>query len=264
MATQHPYPHLAPELRRLGDDALLLWGDARERRHALMDMLAAWDAADVAALSAAVDRVDGAVAAALQALGLGREPGARVQVGGFGRRWMGRVAADGTIMIDLDRVRQHLTTGRHQDRVFRTWAHESLHARQPASATRFAEYASWPGYEEGLVEGLARLVAVAKAGMADEESPYDYYVEAYRSLAHAGNLDLERLWRGLWLHRPGEVRTNLAACVDRARNEQAHPSLTQGQRSRLMMVADRVFAGAHYGARTNAAVLARLWEAVFR
>ena len=243
-----------------------LWGDAVEWRQAVAAVLAAWDGGSAAALLPAVRRVDAAVLAGLEALGLPRGPGWSAQVGSYGRAWIGHVADDGTIRFDVDWLRYYVAADR-VDRVFRAWLHESLHARGPAlpvPATRHAEYPQWPGYEEGLADGLARVATAAKAGMPEEESAYDYFVEAYRALGQAGGGDVERLWRALWHHPQGEVRANFVAAVEQTRQERTSSRLEPRQRSRLMAVADRVFAAGHQRDRPDPAVLVRLWETVFR
>lgn len=253
--------HLAPELRRLAGDALLLWADASERGQALNALVDAWSRADAAGLRATAARIDAAVAAGLEALRLPRDPGVRVDVGSYNRRWIGHVGADGTMAIDVDRVRRHLAAGGGPERIFHTWVHEALHARQPAAPTRSVEYASWPGYEEGMVEGLARVATGSKAAMAVEAPSYEFYVLAYRSLAVAADIDAERLWRLLWLQRPGDVRKGFATAVDALR---APNSTSPASRAHLTTVADRVFAADRYRDRPDAAVLARLWEAGLR
>jgi hypothetical protein len=264
MVAEYPYPHLALPLRRLAGDALALWGNARERRRALEAIIAAWDAADVPARDAAVLRVDIAILAGLEALGLPRDPGSRVAVGSFGRSWIGRAAVDGTILLDVDWLRYGVIAISEPDRIFHTWVHESLHARRPSSAGRGPESAAWMGYEEGAVEGLARLVTGVQAGMDVKDPGYEHYVAAYRSLAQAGGFEPERLWRVLWAHHPGEVRRHFGAAVGAARQERHALPLNPDQQSRLMAVADRVFASGRLNDRPNIAVLTRIWEVVFQ
>jgi hypothetical protein len=264
----HPYPyaHLAPELRRLTGDALLLWADTAERTRELAAVVAAWDHGSAATLDEAVRRVDDAVVSGLAALGLPRGPGWSVQVDRFGRGWIGHVADDGTIRFDVDWLRHYLAVGR-SDRPFCSWVHESLHARGPAvpvPPTRHVEYPAWPGYEEGLADGLARVATATKAGLPEEASAYDYFVEAYRALGRVADVDTERLWRALWRHPQGAVRTNFAPTLGHARRACSSAPLAPRQRSRLMAVADRVFAAGHQRDRPDPATLLRLWETVFR
>ncbi|MGH2350067.1 MAG: hypothetical protein ACRDI2_21640 [Chloroflexota bacterium] len=254
---------MAPELRRLTGDALLIWGDARERREALAAIVAASDAADPVLQQATVRRIDSAVVEGLQALQLRRELGSEVQVGSFNRGWIGRVTPDGRILFDIDEMRHYVTVARQPDRIFHTWVHESHHARCPASLNRRSEYVNWPGYEEGMAEGLARVVTGTKAGMAVADLSYEYYVQAYRSLAVSAGFDVGGLWRALWLHPPGDVREHLVSIVDAGWRERTGETLNPTQRSRLRAVADRVFMPRRDGG-WDSAVLVRLWESVFR
>jgi hypothetical protein len=263
MATEHPYPHLSPELRRLSGDSLAFWGDAAERGRALAAVLAAWDGANGTALRSAIDRIDRAVLAGLEALALPRDPASAIRLVGEGRTWLARVTLDGSILIEAERLRYYLRLGM-ADRVAHAWVHESIHARRASSFGRSAESAAWTGYEEGLAEGLARTVTEWKAGISVPDRSYEYFVQAYQGLARAGGFEAERLWRLLWRHRPGEVRRHFARAVDDARREVGAALLSPKQHSRLVAVADRVFAAGRIHGRPDAAALSRLWELVFR
>lgn len=63
------------------------------------------------------------------------------------------------------------------------------------------------------------------AGITVADPSYGYYVEAYRALARVAGIDAERLWRALWLVRPGDVRERFAAAVDAMRLAAGMPSL---------------------------------------
>jgi hypothetical protein len=260
----HSYPHLSPELRRLTGDALSLWGDAGERRQALLDVLDAWRHNDSVALVNTVRRVDRAVVEGLAAIGLPRATGVGIEAGAFGRRWIGRVTPEGMIQIDVERMAGHLAEGGHPDRGFHTWVHESIHARQPAASGRDAEYARWPGYEEGIAESLARFVTGTKAGMTAERPSYEYYVQAYRALAQVADLGAEELWRRLWQQAPGDVRAHFVSAVDSVRRAHGRPPLNTRQAAQQTLVGDRVFSERHYYDQPNAGVLTRLWESVFK
>jgi hypothetical protein len=262
MTTSHP--QLSPELQRLTDDALLLWSDAAARQQVLLDLLAAWHRGDSPGVASAVGRIDRAVIAGLAALGLPRAPGVRVEAGAFGRRWVGRVTPDNTLQIDLERIAQHLAQRGHPDRAFHTWIHESLHARRLPSLNRHREYARWPGYEEGMVEGLTRHVTGSSAGIPVEHRSFDYYVEAYRVLAATGGFPMEQLWRALWLQAPGDVRTYFVTSADAARQDRGLPQMTRVQSAQLRRVGDTVWAEAHYYDRPDPDLLARFWESAFR
>jgi hypothetical protein len=227
-------------------------------------MVTAWQRGDAVGLDRALRRVDQAVTAALDLLKLPRGPGAIVQIGHYGRGWIGRVALDGGIRLDAEQVRHFVFEERQPDRIFHTWVHESLHARAPAAATRGAEAERWKGYEEGLVEGLARLVTASAAGVKLTGTSYEFYVASYRALASAVGVDVENLWRELWSAKPGEVRAHFSAMVDLVRQRHGAAALDGDQRRRLGLVGDRVMATERANDDPSEIVLARLWEAVFR
>lgn len=260
----YSYPNLSSELRSLVGDALQLWGDADARRRALLNLLAAWDRGDRVALERALLRVDGAMAAGLVVLNLRRDPGVAVQLGSFGRGWIGRVGLDGDIRLDMDQVRHYLLEAREPDRVIHTLVHESLHARAPAAATRGAEASQWKGYQEGMVEGLARCVTSERAGMRVLDPSYSFYVASYRALAAVAGLDVEALWRALWRVRPGEVRAWFTASVNAARQQLGAATLSAEQHRRLGGIGDRVFAGSRSDDRPDERALVRSWEVAFR
>ncbi len=88
----------------------------------------------------------------------------------------------------------------------RFWVHESLHARQPFAPDHAAEYRDFSGYEEGLVEGLARSLLRDQLGIREIAGTFEHPVAAYRGLALVLRVDLEQLWRRLWQTPPGAVR----------------------------------------------------------
>jgi hypothetical protein len=188
---------ISPELLSLVSDALPIWTSADIRERSLSDVLLAWDRGDYAGAHHALARLDRAVVAGLEALGLGRDPGAALRLDHYGRGWIGRVAIDGAILLDVEEVRHFVAVEHVPDRIFHTLVHESLHARAPATAMRGAEAAQWKGYQEGMVEGLARIVTGERAGIRVPDPAYDYYVAAYRALAAAAGLGTEELWRAV-------------------------------------------------------------------
>ncbi len=120
------------------------------------------------------------------------------------------------------------------------------------------------GYEEGLVEGMARLICRDMAGMNPVQVSYDYYVTAYRALALVLETSVERLWRELWQHPTGAVRAAFVDVVDRAQRRRPGESLTSAERSRLAGQADAMFGTDRVHRRPDESVLARTWRLAFR
>lgn len=135
----------------------------------------------------------------------------------------GRKDPDCALIIYVDQMRALLADPRGPDTSFRTWVHESIHARQPYGENYSAEYARFSGLEEGLAEGVARLIVREKAGMNPVETSYQYFVAAYRTLTEVFGIDAERLWRRLWIQPAGAVRGVLVDAVDAERREQSGP-----------------------------------------
>lgn len=251
---EFPYPHLAPEVRRLSGDPLRLWGDARTRRLALEDILAAWRHEQPERLRIAIERVETAVREGLGQLGLPRGPVREVEVR---RRPGGRHAAKlpSSVLVLSGNYLQAMLELRHSpDSVLRTWLHESLHARQPFTGDRYAAEAEhWLGYEEGLVEGLARLVVQDKAGVTTLDLAYEGYVRAYRALARVLGVSAEQVWRDLWQVGLGGVRAAFPSVVTSLRGDE-----TQA----LLDVADQLFATTRLAADVADSQLERIWRSV--
>ncbi len=178
-----PYPQLAPELRALSGDALLLWGDAGERRRALEAILQAWESGSPD-LRAAVERVDQAVAGGLAAVRLPRGPVRDIEIP-QDVGWAGQKTPSSILRLSGRFLDQALRLDRRPEAIFKTWVHESLHARQSYAPDVATEYSLRRGYEEGMVEGLARVLTRDRAGIDPPGTSYNYYVAAYRSLAMA-------------------------------------------------------------------------------
>lgn len=259
-----PYPQLSPELQALSGDALRLWGDADERRQALEAILHAWEHGDPD-LRAAVEYVDSAVEAGLRACGLPRGPVLEVRIeDGFGPQ--GRKRLDCSLLLGGVSMRRVVREDRRPDSTFRTWVHESLHARQAYATDVYWEYRAHRGFEEGMVEGLARLITREKAGLDPSDTSYAYYVAAYRALARAGDLDVEELWRALWQHPTGMVRGNFVGTIEMLRRSGTGESLTTAQNVRLQGIADLVFGSDRVDFTADEpteGTLTSLWRAAF-
>jgi hypothetical protein len=231
-----------------------------------MQAIAAAVVADPGALDRAVRRVDAAVVDGLRALGLPRGPVRRVSLdAGFDVvAPSGRKQADCTLVINGNLLEALLADPRGPDTTFRTWIHESIHARQPFAAGHESEYRRHRGYEEGLAEGLARLVVRVKAGMDPRESSYQYYITAYRGLTRAFDIDLEQLWRRLWARPLGQVRASFVHGVDDLRAERTGDGFAAVQRERLLAIADRLFDSDRANHLGDEDAMMRLWRTVAR
>lgn len=250
---------MGPELSTLRGDALRIWSDPEVRREALEAIVAAWDERQPD-LEERIRRADEAVVAGLRALGVPRGAVQDVHVESVGQGWAGRKYPDCRLILDADVMRVVVHVRRQPDDYFRTWVHDSLHARRGYSPGAANEMRGWQGYEEGMVEGLARLVTRTKAGMHSSALSYDYFVAAYRALATAVGADVEALWRSLWKLRTGDVRAGFTDAVDAARRGSAGQALTPEQRRRLRAVADQLFASTRKDERAAEDAAARLWR----
>jgi hypothetical protein len=259
-----PYPHLAPELQALRGESLRLWGDATQRLSALEAIVVAWETS-AADLELAVARVDRAVVDGLQALSLPRGPIREVRIESRGRGWLGHKDADCSLVLDAERMSAVIRDLQRPDTVFRTWVHESLHARQPFAPSVGQEQRRFRGFEEGMVEGLARLVTLENARMTPLASSYDYYVGAYRSLADVLAINLEQFWRALWRSPTGEVQTAFMSVLDALQRERSGRDLIEPQRSRVQALAQQVFRSERSAdSRADDLTLTRLWRTALR
>lgn len=253
-------PPPADELRALPDAVGRFWTDAEARLQALQSLVQALDQ-DEHALADAVRRVDDAVVAGLQALGLPRGPVRAVQIERAPQPWAGRKARDCTVHLTERSLRDHLTRDR-PDEIVRTWVHESLHARRLYAPGHASEYRTTPGYEEGLAEGLARYALQDRAGIATTSRSYEYYVTAYRALADALQIDADLLWRALWLLAPGEVRARFPSVVGELGVRQGFRSSTPLRLARLGGMGDTVFGASRRERVPDTLELMRLWRLV--
>ena len=165
--------------------------------------------------------------------------------------------------VQLDAARLRRSIEELADDIIRTWVHESLHARLPFSPRHVQESRLTRGYEEGMVEGLARALTGDVSGMEIREHAYEYYVSVYRALADALGIDTGRLLRSLWQVAPGEVRAAFVDRVVRLALEAGRPPLASAQRERLQALADTMFASSRGERLTgNMPALVATWRTV--
>lgn len=228
--------NVATELRQLHGDALAIWTDS-SMRHRVLRGLALPTISGAYGGSAL--RIDDAVRAGMRAFGLrrGRKISAIVMPLGSGVR--GRKTPDCFIQINASYVAEMLGARGAPDGIFKTWVHESLHARKPFADPDIVniEYPMYQGYEEGLVEGLARWITRDKAGMV-YLSAYASYVRVYEVLAEALGIETVALWRRLWRYPFGQVRSAFPEEIGRIWYTRTG---RQAVEDRLQGVADRLF-----------------------
>lgn len=259
------YPHLAPALQRLRGGYRRFWGDRTARQRALDAILDAYQRGDAGRLASAVKRVDDAIVAGLEALGLPRGPIAGIAVEQIGRGWLGQKEPGCLLRFDADVLATALRVQHLADDVVRTWVHESIHGRQPFAVDDYAAHQRTRGYEESVAEGLARVVTREKAALEILEVSYDYYVRACQALATVAGFGVEDLWRALWQEPAGRVRDVFVDTVDGLVEQSSGRQLTEGQRANLRGAADRVFASDRANATIgDASVLRQLWEIALR
>jgi hypothetical protein len=254
---------LAPELWGLDPDALSIWADVAARQAAIEAIVQAWETG-APTLASHVERVDHAVVAGLRLLDMPRGPVREVRVHAAGRGWAGRKDPGCAIHLDALAMRVSMRVLARPDSVFRTWVHESLHARQPYAAGAAGERSVAPGYEEGLAEGLARVVTRAKAGMRATGGTFDYYVAVYEVLAQVLEVNVELLWRELWQHPTGQVRAAFVDIVTAAYLRRGGRQRTAVDWGRLQSIADSHFRLDRARATADDGILRRLWNMVLR
>ncbi len=245
-------------LHGLQADARRIWTDAEERARSIEAVVNGLDGEE-STLRAAIQRLDRAVRVGLRALGFPRAPIRGVEVDHGLVLWAARKDADCTIYLSAQSLRAVLRQKKPDD-IFRTWVHESLHARQPFSPNYRREYAPFPGFEEGLVEGLARSLLEQHAGFPAIAGSFDYYVAGYRALVAALEFEPDLIWQAMWRVRPGDVRGSLPVVLDALNRQQTGSRLEATRLSKLAGVADTIFSAQRSKQRPDEAQLSRLWK----
>lgn len=204
-------------------------------------VLTAWERQDEPALRRAVARIDATIVAVLRAVGLPRGPIDGITVDSFGRGWRGRKLPTCTLLLDALQIARCVRAYQAPDDVFRTWLHESIHARHPFAPSFREESRLAAGYEEGLAEGLARRILRAQPGMRLIEHSFGRYVAAYEALAASLSCPPDRLWRRLWTAPAGAVRHVFLNVVDDQWLATSGRPLSQRQRILIRGRAEVVF-----------------------
>ena len=249
-----PGSMVADELLQLHGDALAIWTDATVRHRVLRRLALPVTAG---AHGGSVLRVDDAVRAGMRAfVPRGRTRDTTVAPLGYAVR--GRKTPDCFIQIGAAHVAEMLGHRGTPDGIFKTWIHESLHARRPFADPEIvnAEYPAYQGYEEGLVEGLARWMTRDKAGMV-YVAAYGAYIRAYESLAAVLGVETNALWHHLWRYPFGEVRSVFSGEIGHIWYTRTGRQIVE---ERLQRIADRLFSLQERTPAHSDADLTALWR----
>ncbi len=174
--------------------------------------------------------------------------------------WAGRKAPDCRILIDPEGF-QDLEGIQLADSLLKTWLHESVHGRQPYAPGFAEEWRHYRGFEEGLAEGLARIVA-NELGLQPVLASFNFYVAAYQALAHVLDIPVEMLWRHLWRHPAGQIATNFVTGVDDVMAGCGQRPLSSRQRIRLFARARSLFSTANNVQSPEDDMLLQAWREV--
>jgi hypothetical protein len=219
------------------------WLDPRYRHILLGDIVAALTyAGREDRLEAAVTTVDQAIEVGLAHLGIPRGPinlPVRVEPRAVGRNAV--KLEDCSLVLSSTYLRLLMRLYSTPDAAFRTWLHESIHARQPYDPSWRAEFESWEGYEEGLADGMANVLCSWSQAFIPETTDYVAYVQAYRALAAVLQTSLWALLRQLWNAPTGQVRSALLTVVDEQYHRLRGLKLLPDAASRLQRTADALF-----------------------
>lgn len=244
-------------LQALRGESRDLWCSADVRRAALENIAGLWTMGETMEALEAARAVDTSVADGLRALGFSRGP-VVVQIAAQSRGEHGVKTHTCVLVISVNYLIGMLRSGGKPDSVFRTWVHESIHARIPFPASFYEdEWKRWKGYEEGLAEGLARLITRNWARMDPLNLAYDGYVRAYRALARALGVDIGLIWGSLYGHRNGQVRDRLPTVVGRVRSDAGGRLLDP---SRVLSVADELFDSARDESVVRSSDMVNRWR----
>lgn len=252
-------------LSRLPDSVRMIWTDRRSRAAAIGDIVAAI-AFDHRRddLSRAVDDFDRAVEFGLAGLGLPRGPIQRpivMEPLPLGRS--GVKLPDCRIVLSTTYFRTLELLYGTLEPAFRTWVHESIHARAPYEADFLDEFENWPGYEEGLADGLAGLVCQG-AGMDTVETAYGPYVRAYSALARVLDWDAWALLGQLWELPFGRVRNGLLQVAQNRWIAISDAELSMTRQENLRAAADLLFAPSQLTRNASDSALVDQWRAALQ
>lgn len=234
------------------------WEDAEERAGALAALVAAWERGDPG-LPEYIARIDREIIGLLERRRLPRGPIAGIEIIDGLRPWLARKLHDCALLLSGQAMRARVGTSETDD-IYRSWIHESLHARRPFVPLYAFEYRAHLGYEEGLVETLVRFVLRETIGREISNQLLDYHAAAWAALALELEVPLDYLARTAWEMDPGAVRTAYVQVIDAVLRGTPHEPLTDRQRGSLKAIADQLFASERARYTPNVEHLRRLWR----
>jgi hypothetical protein len=222
----------------LSGDTLRFWGEAAQRRRLLRAIIVA---PDLPARDRALRTVDDAIAQGLAALGFRRAPIRSLVLATSGRPGMaGLKYVTCDLRLSESMIRREVSPGGAPDGVVETWIHESVHGRRFPWGPNARTESSFPGFEEGLAEGVTRLVS-QMASFVPGLPVYGRYVQTYEELAFILGVSSETLYRRMYRLANGAVMDGFASEIDALRGLTGSPPLTVEQRGRLNRAARRLF-----------------------
>jgi hypothetical protein len=175
-------------------DSRTFWADADARRRSLQAIIEAHDRGDTSSLQSLLAAVDRYVVAGMAALSFGRPA-----LTGLSLDSLPGVAGvkepSCHLRIGVQELEDALSG--QPDEAIVTWIHESVHGRHGpwTAVSPAARYHR--GYEEGLAEAVAQLIA-RTSGLLVGTALYPHYVRSYEILADVLGTDTEQLYRHLW------------------------------------------------------------------
>jgi len=219
------------------------WLDPRYRQIILGDVVAAITVPGREdRLEEAVAVVDRAIDVGLTHLGVPRGPidlPIRVEPRAVGRNAVKREECSLILSSTYFRMLPRLYSS--LEPAFRTWLHESIHARQPYVDNWRSEFEEWEGYEEGLADAMANVLCQWAGAVIPETTDYVAYVQAYQALAAVLQLSTWALLRRLWVFPTGRVREGLPTVVEAWYRQLTRRELSAEAVRRLRSVGDELF-----------------------
>lgn len=222
----------------LTGDAFRFWSDPTHRERMLRDIL---EARGREARARALRAVDDAITQGMTALGFPRAPIRSLSLVALSRPAIaGQKYSTCELQIAYPALQRELGPGGAPDAIVETWIHESVHGRHvPWGPNARIEFA-WRGFEEGLAEGVTRLMS-RQAGLTPGLPTYGRYVQTYEELAHVLGVSAEVVYRKLYVLANGSVMDGFVPEIDAIRQATGTPPMTPEQHGRLERTAKRLF-----------------------